>query len=203
MQAGDPPHWDTIPICTAGATYNKKVLNVVDPHDSIPLDNEAHPVTTFITEWEIFIYLRMPQGYLASGVVYTRRYAKIIKDTPCKVKIVNDTIYTVYDSSTEKAFYHTCISSFKDGIVLNTVKFYFFQLVVQFRSLQIAPSWVTPSESMIQVILNFPVPRTITDAGSWFELIIHVPGLYSLGPNMLPFSGRCQTELQIRLEPKS
>ena len=51
------------------------------------------------------MYLRMPQGYLASGDTYTYRYDEIIKDTLCKVKIVDNTL--LYDSNIEGALYHT------------------------------------------------------------------------------------------------
>ena len=48
----------------------------------------------------------------------------------------------------------------------------------------ITPSGVIPSQSMIQAILNFPVPGTITDTRSWFGLISQVAWAYSLGPVM-------------------
>ena len=130
----------------------------------------------------------MPQGYLASGDAYTCRYNVIIKDTPLKVKIVDD--IRLYDSSIDGAFYHTfdfLLLCVKNGIAFNTDKFQFCQDVVQFGSLLITPSGVTPSESILQAILNFPVPRTITDARSWFGLINEVAWAYSLGPVMLPF----------------
>lgn len=40
---------------------------------------------------------------------------------------------------------------------------------------------------MWEVILNFPVPKTITDERSWFELVNQVVWAYSLGPVILPF----------------
>ena len=52
--------------------------------------------TTFITEWGRFMYLRMPQGYLASGDTYTRRYDEVIKDVDQEVKYVDDVL--LYDS---------------------------------------------------------------------------------------------------------
>ena len=133
------------------------------------------------------MYLRMPKGYLASGDTYTRRYDEIIKDTPHKMKIVDNTL--LYDSNIEGAFYHTfdfLLQYAKNRIVLYTDKFQFSQDVVQFGGLQITPSRVSPSESMIQAILNFPVPRTITDARLWFGLVNQVAWAYSLGPFMLP-----------------
>ena len=47
------------------------------------------------------MYLRMPQGYLASGNAYTWWYDKIIKDKLCKVKIVDNTLlydFNIFDS---------------------------------------------------------------------------------------------------------
>ena len=104
----------------------------VDGYHSVPLDKESQPLSTFITEWGRFMYLRMPQGYLASGDAYTRRYDELIKDVPRKVKIVDDTL--LYDSNIEGAFFHTdfLLHCAKNGIVLNREKFQFFQDTVQF-----------------------------------------------------------------------
>ena len=71
--------------------------------------------------------------------------------------------------------------------MLNTDKFQFCQDAVQFGGLQITPSGVILSASMIQAILNFPVPWTITHIRSWFGLVNQVAWAYSLGPIMLPF----------------
>ena len=70
------------------------------------------------------MYLRMPQGYLASGDIPTRRYDEIIKDTPHKVKIVDNTL--LYDSSNEGAFYHNfdfLLQCVKNRIMLDKDKF--------------------------------------------------------------------------------
>ena len=75
----------------------------------------------------------------------------------------------------------------KNRIMLNREKFQFSQDMVQFGGLQITPSGIIPSESMPKVILSFPIPRTLTDARSWFRLVNQVAWAYSLGPVMLPF----------------
>ena len=64
----------------------KTVLDAVDGYHSIILDEESQPLTTFITEWGRFMYLRMPQGYLASGDAYTHKYDEVIKDIARKIK---------------------------------------------------------------------------------------------------------------------
>ena len=45
---------------------------------------------------------------------------------------------------------------------------------MQFEGLQVMPSGVTPSVSMLEVILNFPILRTLTDARSCFGLVNQV-----------------------------
>ena len=49
------------------------------------------------------------------------------------------------------------------------------------------PSGVTPSKSILEVILSFPIPKTLINARSWFGLVNQVTRAYSLGPVMLPF----------------
>ena len=45
----------------------KTVLDAVNGYYSVILDEESQKLTTFITEWGRFMYLRIPLGYLASG----------------------------------------------------------------------------------------------------------------------------------------
>ena len=69
----------------------------MDGYHAILLDKESQLLTMFITQWGRYMYLRMPQGYLASGDAYTRRYDDITKDVPNKVKIIEDTL--LFDST--------------------------------------------------------------------------------------------------------
>ena len=50
------------------AQSRKTVLDAMDGHHSVPLDEESQLLTTFIAEWGRFMYRRMPQGFLASGM---------------------------------------------------------------------------------------------------------------------------------------
>ena len=115
-------------------------------------------------------------------------YDEVIKDVPHKVKIVDDTL--LYDSNIEGAFFHTfdfLLHCAKNGIVLNREKFQFCPDTVQFVGLQITPSGITLSESMLEAILIFPISRTLTNARSWFRLVNQVAWVYSLGLVMLLF----------------
>ena len=57
--------------CQIPPQQKKTVLDAVDGYHAVKLDEESKVMTTFITEWGRYMYLRMPQGYLASGDAYT------------------------------------------------------------------------------------------------------------------------------------
>ncbi len=168
-------------------TY-KTVLDAVDGYHSVLLDEESQPLTTFLTEWGRYQYLRMPQGFLASGDAYTRRYDEIIKDVNQKIKIVDDSL--LWDCNIEESFYHTwdylklCA---ENGIVFNKEKFQFCQKSVEYAGLQVTDDGVSPSDKILKSIKDFPVPKNITDAQSWFGLVNQVAWAYSLAPIMQPF----------------
>lgn len=174
--------------CQVPPGTKKTVLDAVEGYHAVSLDEESQHLTTFITPWGRYMYLRMPQGYLASGDAYTRRYDDIIKDVPCKVKIVDDTL--LYDYGIEDAFYH-CWDYLKlgseNGIVYNREKFQFCQDTADFAGLKITDTGVTPADSMLTAIRDYPAPKNITDARSWFGLVNQVAWAYSLGPIMQPF----------------
>ena len=124
--------------------------------------------------------LRIPQGYLASGDAYTRRYDEIVKNVPRKIKIIDDTL--LFDKNIEDTFYHTLyylLMCEKNGIVLKREKFQFCLDVVQFGGLQITSS-VTPCDNQQNAISSFPTRKNITDARSWFGLVNQVAWAYSL-----------------------
>ena len=170
------------------AGTKKTVFDAVDGYHSIPLDKASQPMTTFITEWGRYQYLRMPQGYLAAGDAYTRRFDEILSTLPRKVKVVDDCL--LYDETIEQSFYHAwdfleiCA---QHGITINIDKFQFCQDSIEFAGLNITPTGITPSDKLISAIRDFPTPTNITDARSWFGLVNQAAWSYSIGPIMEPF----------------
>ena len=107
------------------------MLDATDGYHAVPLDEESKPFTTFITEWGRFRYRRLPQGFLASGDAYTRRYDEIIKDVKDKVKCIDDVL--LHDLDIATSFYHTfdyLVICAVNGVTLNLDKFQFAQLTL-------------------------------------------------------------------------
>ena len=166
----------------------KSVLDATDGFHAIELDEESRPLTTFITEWGRYRYKRLPQGYSASQDAYTRRYDEIIKDVPDKVKCIDDTLLHSVDieSSFFAVFDYLTICA-HNGITINISKFVFCQDTVTFAGIKITPNGICPSDTLLTAILNFPVPKDIHGARSWWGAVNQMAWAYATSPLMKPF----------------
>ena len=174
--------------CRVAPNTKKTVLDATDGYHAIPLDDESKPLTTFITEWGRYRYRRLPQGYLAAGDAYTRRYDEIIKNVKNKVKCVDDAL--LYDVDIESSFFHTwdyLTLCAENGITVNKSKFQFCQDDVIFAGLKITPTGVRPADTILTAIRDFPTPKDLTGARSWFGLVNQISWAYSLAAAMQPF----------------
>jgi hypothetical protein len=75
----------------------------------------------------------------------------------------------------------------KNGIVINKNKFVFCQNTVEFAGLTITPHGISPSPKLLASIKDFPSPKNLTDARSWFGLVNQTAWAYSISPIMQPF----------------
>ena len=66
----------------------KSVFDAWNGYHSVPLHADGRHYTTFITPWGRYRYCSAPQGYIASGDGYSRRYDEIVSDLPRKTKCI-------------------------------------------------------------------------------------------------------------------
>jgi len=88
-------HHTPSPFHQARSVPNGKKKTVFDAwngYHSVPICREDRHLTTFITPWGRYRYKTAPQGYIASGDGYTRRYDEIVSDIPNKTKCVDDVL---------------------------------------------------------------------------------------------------------------
>lgn len=166
----------------------KTVFDAWNGYHSVRLREEDKHLTTFITPWGRYRYRTAPQGYVASGDGYSRRFDEIVSDVPNKTKCIDDTL--IWASDIEESFFQACnwldICG-RNGITLNPEKFVFAKDTVAFAGFEITPDSVRPCKKFIQAILDFPAPRNITDIRSWFGLVNQVSYAFSMTDRMLPF----------------
>ena len=166
----------------------KTVLDAWNGYHSVPLHEDDRHLTTFITPWGRYRYKVAPQGYIASGDGYTRRYDEIVAHIPNKTKCIDDAL--LWADTLEESFFQTVewldICG-QHGITLNPDKFVFAQDEVEFAGFEITNDYVRPCSRYIQAIRDFPKPVNLTDVRSWFGLINQVSYAFSMAERMLPF----------------
>ena len=166
----------------------KTVCDAWNGYHAVPLHPDDRHLTTFITPWGRYRYRVAPQGYLASGDGYSRRFDAIVADIPDKTKCVDDTL--LWASDVEEAFHQTVRwldRCGRHGIIQNPSKFCFAQDVVEFAGFEITPTTVRPCPRILQSIEAFPTPRNLTDVRSWFGLINQVAYAFASADHMQPF----------------
>lgn len=166
----------------------KSVFDAWNGYHSVPICEEDRHLTTFITPWGRYRYKTAPQGYIASGDGYTRRFDEIISDIPNKTKCVDDTL--LWSDSIEHSFFQACKwleTCGNNGIILNPDKFVFAQDTVEFAGFEITPDSVRPCSRYLEAILDFPSPKNITDMRSWFGLVNQVSYAFSMTDRMQAF----------------
>jgi hypothetical protein len=152
------------------------------------LHEDDRHLTTFITPWGCYRYKTAPQGYIASGDGYSRRFDEIVSHIPDKTKVIDDTLLWA-DNLT--ASFHQAVNWLdicgRHGIILNPDKFVFGQDNVEFAGFEITPTNVRPCARYLDAIRNFPTPTNLTDIRSWFGLINQVSYAFAASTRMQPF----------------
>ena len=166
----------------------KTITDAWNGYHSVRINTEDRHLTTFITPWGRYRYKTAPQGFLASGDGYTRRFDEIIKDVPRKTKCVDDT--AMWDTELEEHWWR--VIDFLDllgrnGIVLNVKKFQFAQREVDFAGFKVTENEIQPLDKFIAAIRDFPTPTKLGDIRSWFGLVNQVSHYGQLTDLMLPF----------------
>ena len=166
----------------------KTVLDAWNGYHSIPIREEDRHLTTFVTPWGRYRYKTAPQGYIASGDGYTRRYDEIVAHIPNKTKCIDDVL--LWADTTDDNFFQTVEwldTCGRHGIILNPDKFVFAEDEVEFAGFRITMDTVRPCERYLRSILDFPTPRNITDIRSWFGVVNQVSYAFSMAERMAPF----------------
>ena len=166
----------------------KTVFDAWNGYHSVPLHSDDRHYTTFITPWGRYRYRTAPQGYIASGDGYSRRYDEVASTVPDKTKCIDDTL--LWSDTIESSYFQA--ANWLDicgrhGITLNPDKFQFALDEVEFAGFEITSDTVRPCRKYMRAISDFPTPQNITDVRSWFGLVNQVSYTLSMADQMLPF----------------
>ena len=137
-----------------------------------PLDQENQPLTTLITPFGRFKYLRAPYVISSISEHYDRRMAEAFAGLTGFRRIVDDIV--IYDSNiTQHAnhvreFLQRCAEK---QITSNLDKCKFCQTQVIFTGFSLSAEGYQVDQSITDAIFNFPTPPNRTDLRSFFGLV--------------------------------
>ena len=134
----------------------KTVIDAWNGYHSVPLRESDRHLTTFITPFGRWRYIRAPQGFLSSGDGYNRRFDAVLSALVSKERCVDDTIH--YDTDLEQHWRRTT----------NSEKFQFAERSIDFAGFRVSDSTIEPLPKYLDAIRDFPspTPQPISAAGS-------------------------------------
>ena len=167
------------------ATHSESVANIASAEAKVfttfdalkgyhqcPLDEESQLLTTFITPFGRWMYLRAPYGVSSISEHCNRRmdtafqgmsqFAKLVDDVVVCDKSRKDNTHRVYE------FLQRCLER---GISLNKDKFVFEQPMVTFAGYELSSSGYSIDPQLVLAINDFPEPTNTTELRSFFGLV--------------------------------
>lgn len=156
----------------------------------VELEESSKKLTTFISPWGRYWYLRTPMGHCAAPDAYARRFDEAIAGVTRKLKCIDDTL--LYDPSVEDSFWHayelleTCG---RKGITLKPDKFKFCRRETNFVGFHIGWDSYKPTGERLAAIREFSMPEspTLTDIWSWHGFVNQLAPFLTTAPIMEPF----------------
>ncbi|XP_063888612.1 uncharacterized protein K02A2.6-like [Scylla paramamosain] len=168
----------------------KTVADAYWGYHQVRLDEESRSLTTFITPWGRFRYLRTPMGHCSTGDAYTKRFDDAIQGIVRKHKCIDDTL--LYDSNIEDAFWHTyefLATCAAKGITLKPEKFQFARREVDFVGFHLGWEEYKPTDERLAAIKSFRMPDkpSISDIRSWYGFVNQLAPFLATAPIMNAF----------------
>lgn len=136
------------------------------------LDKDSQKLTTFLTPWGRYMFLRAPMGLVSSGDEFCRRGDEAFQDIENIEKVVDDIL--VYDETFGKhlkriiQILNRCREK---SITLNASKFLFAKSQVPYVGYLIGKDGIEADPKKIEAIQKFSAPNNLTELRSFLGLV--------------------------------
>ena len=148
------------------------MFDALKGYHQCPLDKESPKLTTFITSFGRFKYLRVPYGICSISEHYNRRMDEAFEGMQDFIRVVDDVV--AFDRDQFQHIEHVrqllCRCE-KKHISLNGDKFKFCLTEVQFAGFKLTSTGYSVSPEITEAIANFPTPSSRTDLRSFCGLV--------------------------------
>ena len=148
------------------------VIDAMKGYHQCPLDEESQALTTFITPFGRYKYLRAPYGLSSIAEHYNRRMAEAFEGLKGFRRVVDDIVIYDKDETDHVDHVRQFLQRCRDkGISLNREKWQLCQTRVTFAGFQLSKEGYRVDPSLTKAISEFPTPATRTELRSFFGLV--------------------------------
>ena len=181
---GSPPFLEAQSV---PANSYKTVTDAWQGLHMIPLLPDSMQYTTFLTEWGMYRYRRMPMGDHVSMDAYNFRFDKVTEGVKDMKRCVDDSL--LHSNTLEAVFlkaadYMSLMG--RNGIIQNPDKFQFGSKEVKWAGFTIGDDSVKPLPKHTATVRTYPTPVNITDLRSFMALLQQVAYCYAISPAVTP-----------------
>ena len=166
-----PAPAEAVADITANEAKYFTVIDATKGYHQCPLAEDSQELTTFITPFGRFKYLRAPYGLSSIAEHYNWRMAEALEGLTGYRRIVDDIV--IYDKDPQQHVMHVkqFLQRCKDKkISLNRDKWQFCQSEVKFAGFHLTPEGYQIDSSITAAIKQFPTPTTHTELRSFVGL---------------------------------
>ena len=151
--------------CISGKARFFTTVDAVQGYHQVPLHEDSQHLTTFVTPWGRFKFLRGTMGLNATGDEYNRRSDEAVGGFLNTVKVVDDLL--VYEETFEEHVerVRNMLQRCREHqITLSSgIKFSFARERVAWAGNVIGPGEISPDPAKLEHITKFPTPTNITE----------------------------------------
>ena len=147
------------------------VIDALKGYHQCPLDSQSQLVTTFMTPFDRYKFLRAPFGICSISEHYNQRMDEASRGLSNYQKVVDDIV--IYDNNLDSHVNHVrqfLARCAEKGISLHKDKFEFGKTEITFAGFHLSQDGYKLDSSLLQAVSDFPLPSTITDLRSFFGL---------------------------------
>ena len=138
----------------------------------VEIDERDQELTTFITPWGRFKFLRAPMGLVSSGDEYNRRGDEALQDAKNTVKVVDDILIFDEDYQSHLNNVWDMLEKCREnGITLNPQKFEFAREEVDFCGYHLNREGFTADDAKVSAIAKFKAPSNVKELKSFLGLV--------------------------------
>ncbi|XP_055604370.1 uncharacterized protein K02A2.6-like [Uranotaenia lowii] len=150
-------------------------LDIKQAFHQVELSEDCRDVTTFITNWGLFRYKRLPFGVNCAPELFQNLMESILAGCKNTVIFIDDVvIYGSTEKEHDGSLKHTLEVLKAYGIVLNDHKCQYKQNEIRFLGHKLSSNGVAPAEQKVKTILQFRSPNTKEELRSFLGLVTYV-----------------------------